>query len=352
MVKRHAAARACVSCPRVVADSFPFMRNRLISAVILSASLPMVLYAADKPPSGDMATVIRIANIYVGADTSSNRLDQMTPGRELLVLEHNGKWVRVFANTDSLENRDSSAPVFSSEVATPPVSGWMEDKGLVSTRTQKGDQILYGEAITAEKAASEPHGPQRAAQDARLLYTRVASMFPQSPLAPEAAWRSADIKWQLEKSDISTLPSAHEKENYLRPTINEDEMHKLEKKYPNSRWSDLAAWDLIDNKLCGDWQGSTRCPEKEAEIYEKYADQRPDSSKSPQALYEAAYRYAAAGDIYEGSDDGKKAGADRDKASAVAGKLQSRYPQSEYADRAAGLIYKVQQGIPIYGGTD
>ena len=206
--------------------------------------------------------------------------------------------------------------------------------------------------MTAEKAASESHAPARAAQDARLLYTRVALMFPQSPLAPEASWRAADIKWQLEKADVFSLPSAHEKENYLRPTINEDAMHKLEKMYPDSRWSDLAAWDMIDNKICGDWQGSTKCPEKEAEIYQKYADQRPDSPKAPAALYEAAYRMAAAGDIYEGSDDHKKADADRGKAIAIAGRLVSKYPQSEYADRGAGLIYKVQQGIPLYGGAD
>ena len=327
------------------------MRISITALSLLAFTLPLA-HAADKPPSGDMATVIRVATIYVGADLSSARLDQMTPGRELLIIEHNGKWVRVFANTDSLANHDSSAPVFDSQPATPPVSGWMEDKGLVSVKTPKGDQILYGEAVTAEHEASEPHAPERSAQDARLLYTRVALMFPQSPLAPEAAWRAADIKWQLEKADVFSLPSAHEKENYLRPTINEDAMHKLEKMYPNSRWSDLAAWDMLDNKICGDWQGSTKCPEKEAEMYQKYAEQRPDSSKAPQALYEAAYRMASAGDMYEGSDDHKKAEVDRGKAIAIVDKLSAKYPQSEYTDRAAGLIYKVQQGIPIYGGTD
>ena len=45
--------------------------------------------------------------------------------------------------------------------------------------------------------------------------------------------------------------------------------------YPHTRQADLAEFDLIDNKLCGDWQGSTKCPEKESEIYEKYADRAP-----------------------------------------------------------------------------
>ena len=328
-------------------------RMRVQEAILFfTVAFTVPALAADKPPSGDLATVIRVATIYVGPDMSSARLDQMTPGRELLVIEHNGKWVRVFANTDSMVNHDSSAPVFESQAEAPPVSGWMEDKGLVSVKTPDGDKILYGEAVTVERAASEPHAPARAAQDARLLYTRVALMFPQSPLAPEAAWRSADIKWQLEKADVFSLPSAHEKENYLRPTINEDAMRKIEKTYPNSRWSDLAAWNMLDNKVCGDWQGSTKCPEQEAAMYEKYAEQRPDSSKAPQAMYEAAYRLAAAGDIYQGSSDLKKADAARDKAIAVAGKLTAKYPQSDYADRAAGLIYKVQQGIALYGGAD
>jgi hypothetical protein len=315
------------------------MSSQLSFALLLGSCLALTpLYAADKPPSGDMATVIVVSNIYVGADTTSNRLDQMTPGRELLVIEHNGKWVRVFANTDSLANRDSDAPMLDSTQQTPPVAGWMEDKGLVTVKTPKGAEILFGEAVAAEKDASDPHGTPRAAQDARLLYTRIAQMFPQSPLAPEAFWRSADIKWQIDKADVFSLPSAHEKENYLRPTINEDLMHKVQK-------------DMLDNQVCGDWQGSTKCPEKEADLYERYADQRPDSPKAPQALYEAAYRMAAAGDIYAGSEDGKKADIDHTKAIDIATKLDNKYPQSEYADRAAGLIYKVEQSIPVYGIT-
>jgi hypothetical protein len=67
------------------------MSSQLSFALLLGSCLALTpLYAADKPPSGDMATVIVVSNIYVGADTTSNRLDQMTPGRELLVIEHNG----------------------------------------------------------------------------------------------------------------------------------------------------------------------------------------------------------------------------------------------------------------------
>ena len=57
-------------------------------------------------------------------------------------------------------------------------------------------------------------------------------------------------------------PSAHEKENYLREQMDDDEIKKIGKKYPNTKWADMGAFLLIDNKLCGDWQGSTKCPER------------------------------------------------------------------------------------------
>ena len=37
---------------------------------------------------------------------------------------------------------------------------------------------------------------------------------------------------------------------------------------------------MLDNKICGDWQGSEKCPEKESELYVKYADDHPESPKA------------------------------------------------------------------------
>src|SRR5205807_2151369 len=82
--------------------------------------------------------------------------------------------------------------------------------------------------------------------------------------------------------------SSRTKESYLREGMNEEWMKLVIKKFPGSRWADLAAFSLLDNKMCGDWQGSSKCPDKEAEIYEKYATDRPNSPLSAQALYDAA----------------------------------------------------------------
>jgi outer membrane protein assembly factor BamD (BamD/ComL family) len=266
-----------------------------------------------------------------------------------VIGERNGPWVRVFANTDEQISKSQDAPVFGHEAAAVPIAGWMQAPGVVSVETPKGDMILFGAAATQEIDANLPHAPQDFAQAARLLYQRMADFFPQSPLAPEAAWRSADIRWQLQKADAFSLPSAHEKDAYLREQIDDEEMRKLKKTYPHSRWADLADWDMLDNKVCGDWQGSTKCPEKEAEMYQKYAEEHPESPRAAEALYNVVYRQGALNDMYSANGDDKKAGEAKARAITIAGTIATKYPQSDYAARAASLVYQLQESIPIYG---
>jgi hypothetical protein len=301
------------------------------------------------PSNGPKATVFRNTNLYVSPDTSSSRLAEISPGREMVIMERSGPWVRVFANTDEEISKSQDAPVFGHEAAAVPVSGWVQAPGVISAETPKGDVILFGMAASQEIDATLPRAPQSIAQAARLLYQRLADLFPQSPLAPEAAWRSADIRWQLQKADVFSLPSAHEKENYLREQIDDEEMRKLKKTYPRSKWADLADWDLLDNKVCGDWQGSPKCPEKEAELYEKYAQEHPDSPRAAEALYNAVYRRGALNDMYTSDGDEKKAAEAKARAVTIAGTIAAKYPQSDYSARAAGLVYQLQESIPIYG---
>ena len=324
---------------------------KLLRALAAATALLLVIpaHAADKPPSGPIATVLRATPLYVEADTKSQRLDDITAGREMVIVGQSGPWLRVFANTDVQVNHSEDEPVFGEDAASPPLSGWVENKGIVTAATANADSVLYGAAAGEEARASDAHGSRAAAQAARLLYARDAQLFPQGPHAGEAAWRAADIRWQLEKVDVFSRPSGHEKENWLRQQIDDGEMKKLIKRFPGSQWADLAAWDMIDNKVCGDWQGTTKCPEKEADLYQKYAEEHANSPKAPEALFEAVYRLAAAGDIYAGDNNERKAAESRDHAKAVAAHLQQKYPASDFSARAATLIYKVQQSIPIYG---
>jgi hypothetical protein len=225
----------------------------------------------------------------------------------------------------------------------------MQARGVVIETTPNGDQVLMGEAANQESLASDPRGPINAARSARLLYRRLVEMFPNSPLASEAAWRAADILWQLQKADASSRPSAKEREPYMRDQMDEDELKKVIKLYPHTRPADLAAFDLIDNKLCGDWQGTTKCPEKEAEIYQKYADEIPDGPRTAQALYQAVYRQAVLTDMFAADGSDNKSSTAHNNARQLAGRLKDKFPQSDFTARAAALVFKLDEGIPVYG---
>ncbi len=185
----------------------------------------------NMPPGYDRAvraTVVHPAIVYISADDNAQHVAEVGPGHEVAIMETNGAWVRVFANTDILDDEDdTSKPEFGDDSNLTPASGWVRNKGLVEPKTPNGDQILYGTAANLEYEASQPHAPKDAADGARLLYRRVAEYYPDSTLAPEAAYRSADVRWQLDKADIHTLPSAKEQEAYLRPQIYEGEMQKV-----------------------------------------------------------------------------------------------------------------------------
>ncbi|WP_263368121.1 hypothetical protein [Edaphobacter bradus] len=306
----------------------------------------------DKSKSGydrsARATVLHEANVYVASDADSQRVSLVTPGHEVVIVERSGPWVKVFANTD-VEDDAEDKPEFSEDETVTPASGWIRDKGIVTPTTPGGDAILFGAAANLEDEASRPNARKGAAMAAHLIYRRVADYYPQSPLAAEAAWRSADIRWQLERRDISTLPSAKEQDASLRPQIFDGDMKKVIKNYQGTKYAALAAYELLDNKMCGDWQGLPKCPEMEAGLYEKYARQYPDGPKAAEALYNAIYREGVVVAMYTVQDDKKRAGAAASRAQALAEDLKAKYPQTDYAARGASIAYRVQQGIPIYG---
>ena len=296
------------------------------------------------------ATLVHPAIVYTTDEDSAQHIAQVDPGHEVVVIERNGGWVRVFANTDAAdETSDKDTPEFSTDDAATPASGWIRDKGIVTPATPNGDAILYGTAANLEYEASQPHPPKDAAQEAHLLYRRVAEYYPDSPLAAEAMFRSADVRWQLDKADISTLPSAKEQEAYLRPQVYEGDMQKVMKQFPNTKFAALAAYDMIDNKLCGDWQGLPKCPEMEAGLYQKYADRYPDSPKAAEALYNATYREGVLVEMYQVQEEKKRSDAAAANVQGLANELKQRYPQSDYAARAASIAYRVAQQIPVYG---
>ncbi len=279
---------------------------------------------------------IRVATIYVAPDTSSEKLGEVDRGREVVIIDTSREWFKVTAALT--EER--------------LLTGWILSKGVVEASTPNGDRVLFGEAVDSEDQASQRSGRRGAAQDALHLYYRVYDLFPNSPLAGEALYRFADIRWQIDKTDVMSRPSSRERDPILRQGgMNEDWMKLVEKKFPGTKWADLAAFHRLENKMCGEWQGVSKCPEKEADIYEKYAAEHPQSPAVPEALYDAAWRRAALIEIYKTEDQTKRSDESKAKAITLAQKAASQFPQSDWGARAERLLFLVQQGVPTYGNT-
>jgi len=301
-----------------------------------SAALLLVLTVGQGWAQARRGATLRPSNLYIAPDPTSAKLGQVERGREVVILEGSQDWLKVEANLT--EERT--------------LTGWILRKQVVDPSIPNGDRVLLGEAVDSEDQASERQGRRGAAQDAIRLYSEVYDLFPNSPLAGEGLYRAADIRWQIEKADVMSRPSAREKEAYLREGMNEDYMRQVEKKFPGSKWADLAAFQLIDNKLCGDWQGSSKCPIKEAEMYEKYAQEHPNSPRAAEALYNAAWRLSALIEIYKTENQPKKSEESKAKAMALAQKVATQFPQSDWGARAERLLYLMAQSVPTYGNAD
>ena len=317
--------------------------------LLYSCSLLSLIFCLSlSAPAIERGIMLREGVIYISPDISSSKLSNIGRGREVTVIEHTPGWAHVVGTVDvsyTIELGDE-------ERNDRNVTGWVLDKGVITTNTVDGDKILFGEAVDSEMEASRRGGRRGAAQDAMRLYAGLAEYLPTSTLAPQAAYRAADIRWQIEAEDLATRPSAKMRDPLLRPAIDDERMKRVMKKYPGTKWADLAAYHLIDNKLCGDWQAEAKCPEMEAELYMKYAENHPQSPKAPEALYKAAWRYSALIVIYQTANQQKKADDSAGRVLAVGKKLISQYPaDADWASRAERLIYMVQNNMPTFGNT-
>jgi hypothetical protein len=299
----------------------------LLACLAATSALLDSAFAADK----EHATLIREETLYTSAGANAEKVVQVERGRGLTILERSQAdgqpWVKVSMALDQ-----------EAEVSRE-VTGWLPAKTIITATTANGDEIIFGQGVDSERQAEERGGRKGAAQDALRLYSRVPELFPGSPLAAEAMWRAADIRWQLEKADLARSGKPME-EKYLREVI---------AKYPQSKQAELAAYDLLDSQLCTEWRGLPECPIKESALYEQYAHEHPQSPKAAEALYNAAWRQAALTDIYRINNDRDKSDAARKRGIALAQQAQSQQQDQDWKTRATDLMYKLEKKIPIYG---
>ena len=324
---------------------FPFWNVAIFLATLAVALLSFTNFAVAQAQRG---TLVREETIRVSPSADAPKLGEVGRGHELVIIDSSRDWTHVEAILrEPRKDADEDDP----ESEGKTITGWVSSKALVNLTTPNGDKIVFGEAADSEDQASRRRGRRDAAQDAMRLYYRVYDLFPTSPLAAEGLYRAADIRWQMERSDVLTRPSARERDSYMRGQIDEEWMKLVMKKFPGTKWADLAAFHLIENKLCGDWQAASKCPDKEADMYEKYAKEHEQSPTAPEALYGAAWRRSALIEIYKNEANQKKAEEAKSRALALAQKIVSQYAQSDWSPRAQMLIFYVQQGVPTYGNA-
>jgi hypothetical protein len=310
------------------------------AALALGMALAMAPAMAQEKEQG---TLINEVEMYVTPDPTSQKLATVTRGRDVVLVMERSKmggrdWAHVLVVVDVNVELQSARQI----------SGWVPGSALITTATPNADQIIFGEAVDSENQAQQRGGRRHADEDAMRLYYRIYEYWPTSPLAGEALWRSSDIRWQREKFDTRLRPSSREVDASMREGMDEEFMKLVGKKFPHSKWADLAAYDLIDNKVCGSWKGEIKCPEKESEIYEKYAREHPQSPKAAEALYNAAWRQAALVDMYKAAKENDKSEKARRKSMELAQEIATRFADGDWGPQARELLYSLQQGIPTY----
>ena len=174
-------------------------------------------------------TLVHEETIRVAPSTDAARVGEANRGNELIVIDTSRDWIHVEAILREPSNEEGATE---DEAEGKAITGWLPSRSVVLSTTQDGDKVIFGEAADSEDQASSRRGRRDAAQDAMRLYYRVYDLMPASPLAAEGLYRAADIRWQIERADVMTRPSARARESYMRGQMNEDWMKLVIKKYP------------------------------------------------------------------------------------------------------------------------
>ncbi len=125
--------------------------------------------------AGPRATALRVTWLYISPDTGSQKVDK--GARSAAKWWSRKRAARGCASTPTPTSKSNTAtkdtPMVGERRDPPPISGWMEAKGVVEETTPNGDQILMGAAANQEAAGLESARPgQRRAKRAPALSPR------------------------------------------------------------------------------------------------------------------------------------------------------------------------------------
>src|SRR3984957_12570787 len=192
--------------PHLRTDNLPciqalMVHRLLIFAAVFFATFTLKPFALAEAQRG---TLVHQETIRVSPSADSARVGEANRGNELIIIDASRDWIHVEAILRAPSNEEGATE---DEAEGKAITGWVMNRSVVRSTTQDGDRIIFGEAADSEDQASRRRGRRDAAQDAMRLYYRLYDLMPASPLAAEALYRAADIRWQIERSDVMTRPS-------------------------------------------------------------------------------------------------------------------------------------------------
>ena len=166
-------------------------------------------------------------------------------------------------------------------------------------------------------------------------------------------WRAADILWQLEKADVRRRPSSREMSPDLRTPIDDENMKLVMKKFPHTKWADLAAYQPDRQQALRIMEGRDQVSGKRIRAVRKIcarasavAQGARKRSSTPRGDRPRWWRCTARSTIKKSDKAHKKA---MELAQEVAAKSPAGDPKlADWKPRATELIYALQQGIPTY----
>ena len=287
-----------------------------------------VFFASLALAQAQRGTLVHEESIRVSPSADTAKLGTVERGYELVIIDSSRDWAHVEA---ILRDPRKDADEDDDESQGKTITGWVPSKALVSMSTPNGDKIVFGEAADSEDEASRRRGRRDAAQDAMRLYYRVYDLFPASPLAAEGLYRAADIRWQMERSDMLTRPSARERDAYMRGQIDEEWMKLVMKKFPGTKWADLACLPSDRKQTLRRLARRVQVSRQRSRHVRKVRERARAVPAAPEALYQAAWRRSALIEIYKTEANQKKSEESKNRALALAQQIVTQYGQSDWS---------------------
>ncbi len=286
-------------------------------------ALALCLAAVGVAPAApaERAVVTNNQRLYREARVESKAVGRITVGEEALVTGREGALI---------------------EVTLPDRVGWTLANGLVVVESNpRASGLLYDAAHTVAQEDSP-----EAWRSAARLFRKAASLTPDGPYTPEALWRAAELTWRADLREIGPAAGSNV----------EKDLAALGRRYPKTSVAARAAFLLLRNTLCDDWDGTPGCPESEIGLISDYVGRHPGSPNGAEARYAIAYRHAALVEIYlqQGQPhfSAEKAVEHKTKAGEAVAALAHQEGGTDWAARGERLLWSLENNLGVFSGIE